>query len=420
MAEVPAVQILEKDNHANQHIVSLPDEVPYPALTTSSSLRLRTKVMSLTVNNLTYAKIGFLFKWWDFHPLPPSTPAEYKDPAKYGRINCWGFAEVLESTAPSVPKGSYVYGYLPLDTLGQDLTVKEGDVPGQVWVTSDHRKDVMPFYNRYLVFPASLKEKIDAKADSVAMDAAVRVVYETSYLLNRFAFAESPEDVLHPSRDTSRPWTAAEANLSGATVIVFAPGSKTAAAFAFEVRHARKQVKAKRIIGAASDYSKSFVEGTDLYDEVVNTSSSPSELLSRLQVGKDERVVVVDFGGRAGVAARWANEIPGSYGNRNLTMLSVGPSVDAKGPQEVLQSLGTATGGAMVSSANDMRLRAIEKLGEREYWEGLNSAWEEFRDRAVIKGLKFKWGEGMDDVKEGWDALCKGNVRPDEGLIFLL
>lgn len=420
MAEVPVVQILEKDNYTNQHIVSLPDEVPYTALTIPSSLRLRTKVMSLTVNNLTYAKIGFLFKWWDFHPLPPSTPAEYRDPAKYGRINCWGFAEVLESTASSVPKGSYVYGYLPLDTLAQDLNVKEGDVPGQVWVTSDHRKDVMPFYNRYLVFPASLKDKIEAKADSVAMDAAVRVVYETSYLLNRFAFAEKPEDVLHPSQDTSRAWTAAEANLSGATVIVFAPGSKTAAAFAFEVRHARKQVKAKRIIGAASDYSKSFVEGTGLYDEVVNTSHSPLELLSRLQVGEDERVVFIDFGGRAGVAPRWAQEIQGSRGSQKLTMLSVGPSIDATAPQEVLQLMGQATGGAIVSMANDMRLRAMEKLGEREYWDGLNSAWEEFRDRGVIKGLKFKWGEGMDDVKEGWDALCKGNVGPDEGLVFLL
>lgn len=420
MAEVPVVQILEKDNYTNQHIVSLPDEVPYPALTTPSSLRLRTKVMSLTVNNLTYAKIGFLFKWWDFHPLPASTPAEYKDPAKYGRINCWGFAEVLESTASSVPSGSYVFGYLPLDTLAQDLTVKEGDVPAQVWVTSDHRKDVMPFYNRYLVFPASLKDKIEAKADSVAMDAAVRVVYETSFLLNRFAFAESPEDVLHPSQDTSRPWTAAEANLSGATVIVFAPGSKTAMAFAFEVRNARKQAKAKKIIGAASDYSKSFVEGTGLYDEVVNTSSSPLELLSRLQVGENEKVVIIDFGGRAGVAPRWAQEIKGSRGSQNFTMLSVGPSIDAKAPQEVLQSMGQATGGAIVSMANDMRLRAIEKLGEREYWERLNSAWEEFRDRGVIKGLKFKWGEGMDDVKEGWEALCKGNVGPDEGFVFLL
>ncbi|ETS87230.1 hypothetical protein PFICI_01058 [Pestalotiopsis fici W106-1] len=417
MAEVPVVQILQKDNYANQHIVSLPDEVPYPPLTNPSSLRIRTKVLSLTVNNLTYAKLGFLLKWWDFHPLPPSTPSALSDPAKYGRTNCWGYAEVLESTVTSVSKGSYLFGYLPLGNLAQDVTVKEGEVSGQVLITNDYRQGIMPIYNRYLVFPASLREQIDAKADTVAMDAAVRIMYETSYLLNHFAFAEKSDDILHPASDTSRPWGTGEADLAGATVILFAPGSKVAAAFAFELRHARKQAKAKRIIGAASEYSKSFVEGTGLYDEVVSTSSSPTELLAKWQVGPEDRVVIVDFGGRAGVAPKWAAEIQKT--NSRFTILSVGPSISASSPQDVLQSMGSATGGAIISSANDMRSRAIEKLGEQEYWKGLNSAWEGFRNQG-IKGLKFKWGHGMDDVKKGWDALCTGSVVPEEGLVFLL
>lgn len=138
MSEIPIIQVLEKERYFNQHLVSLPDAVPYPPLG-PSSVRLRTKVMSLTSNNMTYAKAGFLVNWWGVHPLPPSTPAPLNDATKYGRINCWGFAEVLDSTHTSVEKGSYIWGCLPIGTLAQDLVVEKGDVPGQVFVKNDYR-----------------------------------------------------------------------------------------------------------------------------------------------------------------------------------------------------------------------------------------------------------------------------------------
>lgn len=136
--------------------------------------------MSLTSNNMTYAKAGFLMKWWGVHPLPPSTPAPFNDATKYGRINCWGFAEVLDSTHPGVEKGSYLWGYLPIGTLAQDLVVEEGHVRGHFYVKNDYRQDIFPVYNRYFVFPSQLGPEIEARAEDVAYDAIVRVMFETA------------------------------------------------------------------------------------------------------------------------------------------------------------------------------------------------------------------------------------------------
>lgn len=67
--EIPTVQILDKKNYFQQTLVPFPNALPYPPLG-PSSLRLRTTVLSLTVNNFTYAALGTLLNWWDVHPLP--------------------------------------------------------------------------------------------------------------------------------------------------------------------------------------------------------------------------------------------------------------------------------------------------------------------------------------------------------------
>ncbi|KAJ2978781.1 hypothetical protein NUW58_g7387 [Xylaria curta] len=50
--EIPSIQVLDKKDYFKQALVSLPNALPYPALA-PSSLRLRTTVLSLTVNNFT-------------------------------------------------------------------------------------------------------------------------------------------------------------------------------------------------------------------------------------------------------------------------------------------------------------------------------------------------------------------------------
>ena len=118
----PATHILSLTNYTTHHLVPL---TPSPLTSLPpSSLRLRTKILSLTTNNLSYARIGHLMGWYDTYPLPSTTPPPYSDPTKYGRVAAWGYAEILESTVEGIEKGISVYGYLPSSTEWEDVTIE--------------------------------------------------------------------------------------------------------------------------------------------------------------------------------------------------------------------------------------------------------------------------------------------------------
>ncbi|KAI1362103.1 hypothetical protein F5Y08DRAFT_285156 [Xylaria arbuscula] len=439
--EIPTVQILDKKNYFSQSLIPLPNALPYPPLP-ASSLRLRTSVLSLTVNNFTYAALGDLLHWWDVHRLHPSTPAPYNDGSKYGRISAWGYAEVLASTVPSIPQGSHLWGYVPLGTLPEDLQVElHPEIPDQVFVTSEHRKHVLEIYNRYFVYPAGgsgngssrAAEEIAKKTTGVAHDAALRVMHATAYLMESFVFSADPSRVvapgIGPDDATSNPWSTTDADLSDASVLIFAPGSKAAALFAALLRsRPTGKDRPRRIVGVTSESSRAFVEATGLYDEVVLTSADDPMSVFRENANastsprkKEKRVVLFDFGGRAGVAQKWAGALSAQF-KEELLFVGVGsPVVDPK----VLPAVFAAMAGPAPPfkttrvNAGDMRRRAMKAVGEKRYWAEEAESWEKFR-KDGIKGLRMNWGEGMGDVVKGWDRLARGEVLPSEGLVYKL
>ncbi|KAI0517588.1 hypothetical protein F5B22DRAFT_110645 [Xylaria bambusicola] len=426
--EIPTVQILDKKNYFSQSLISLPNALPYPPLP-PSSLRLRTSVLSLTVNNFTYAALGNLLHWWDVHRLPSSTPAPYNDSSKYGRISAWGYTQVLDSTIAAIPKGSYLWGYVPLGTLPEDLQVEmHPTIADQVLVTSEHRKHVMPIYNRYFVYapPGTTSPRADEiarKTTGVAHDAALRVMHATAFLMESFVFSADASRVvapgIGPDDAESSPWSADDADLSDSSVLIFAPGSKAACLFAALLR-ARPSGKdrPRRIVGVTSASSQAFVAGTGLYDSVVLTSAEPLTVFGN---AAEKRVVVFDFGGRAGVAQRWATVLTASY--PSLQFIGVGSAIlDPKVAESVFAAAAKGPAPAYKVArvnAGDMRRRAIKAIGEEAYWAQEARSWEGFR-RDGIKGLKMSWGEGMGDVVRGWDRLARGEVLPSEGLVYKL
>ncbi|KAK7703033.1 hypothetical protein SLS64_009304 [Diaporthe eres] len=417
MSEIPVIQVLEKERYFTQHLVSLPDEVPYAPLG-PSSVRVRTKVMSLTSNNMTYAKAGFLMKWWNIHPLPPSTPAPFNDATKYGRINCWGHAEVLDSTHPSVDKGSYLWGYWPIGTLAQDLVLEKGTVSGQVFVKNDHRQDIFSMYNRYFIFPPDLGQSIEARAESIAYDAIFRVMFETAYLVNRFVFTLDPKETIIPGL-SSAAWDPSKADIKGATIICLAPGSKVALSFARELRQGQKKPVAK-VIGAASEYSIDFVRNTGEYDEVISTGEKPSDVLAKIPDGS--KIVLVDFGGRSGVAQKWAAAF--SETRKDFLLMNCGGEISEESSSNVLAKFQKAqsappTYESAQINASDIRDLAIAKYGEERYFKDFEEAWEAFKKKPV-KGLKIAWGNGMEDVLKGWKLLSDGTAKPNEALAFVI
>ncbi|KAI3392731.1 hypothetical protein diail_5245 [Diaporthe ilicicola] len=340
MAEIPAIQVLEKEHYFTQHLVSLPDAIPYAPLG-PSSVRVRTKVMS----------VGWIPYELVERPSTPTLDAwhPFNDATKYGRIDCWGFAEVLDSTHPGVEKGSYLWGYLPIGMLAQDLAVEEGDVPGHSFVKNGYRQEVFPAYNRHFVFPPQLRSAIEARAEDVAYDAMVRVMSETAYLMSGFG------------ADTER------ANIEGATVICLAPGSKAALCLARELGHGQKKSAAK-VIGAASDYSLELVRATGESDEVISTSERPSSVLTGVPDGG--KVVLVDFGGRGGVAQDWPSVM--SQTGRTFALLKCSREISEEPPSKVLASFQAAPPAyeAVQVNASDIRDRAIVKIGKRAILQG--------------------------------------------------
>ncbi|KAI1121867.1 hypothetical protein F5Y10DRAFT_255367 [Nemania abortiva] len=418
--KIPSVQILDKKNYFQQALVSLPSALPYPPLS-PSSLRLRTSVLSLTVNNFTYATLGNLLNWWDVHPLPPSTPEPYNDASKYGRISAWGYAEVLESTVPSVPKGSHVWGYVPLGTLAQDLEVKPHPNPAitdQIFVTSAYRAHVMPIYNRYFVYSDRAGD-IARKTPEIARDSILRVMHATAFLMERFAFSSDDTRVVAPGMGPDDAWSAKDADLTDATVVIFAPGSKAASIFASLLRKRTAEAgRPRRIIGAPSASSKAFVEGTGVYDSVVLTSADPVAA-----VGKDlgKRLIIFDFGGRAGIASQWAASLSTDHADTDFILVTVGSGVvDPAAAPQLFAAMGKQPPYKTARvNAGDMRRRAMQRVGEETYWSEEERSWEDFR-KDGIKGLSASWGEGMEDVIKGWDRLARGEVLPSEGLVFKL
>lgn len=273
-------------------------------------------------------------------------------------------------------------------------------------------------YNRYFVFPPGLGSQIQSRAESVAYDAILRVMYETSYLVNRFVFTLEPKETVNPGPE-GVVWDSNKADVKNATIICLAPGSKVALAFARELRHGDKKSVTK-VIGAASNYSIEFVKKTGEYDEVISTAEDPSKILAGIP--DDGKIVLVDFGGRGGIAQNWATSISKSH--KNVLLMNCGREISEQSSSEVLasfqqaQSVKTAYESAQIN-ASDIRDRAIAKVGEQKYFGDFEEAWETFK-KTPVKGLRVSWGNGLDDVLKGWESLAKGTVQPDEGLVYVI
>ncbi|KAG0652107.1 hypothetical protein D0Z07_1038 [Hyphodiscus hymeniophilus] len=423
---VPIIQVLSKQNYEDQHIVSLATALPLSRLA-PSSLRISTKILSLTTNNLSYARLGHLLGWWDVHPLPSSIPSKYSDPTAYGRLSCWGYGTVLESTltGPSASKisvGTHVYGYLPIGTLPVDMQVEVNPaVPGQFFEISEARSKIMPIYNRYLFYPPTTTAAADK--ESLGLDALCQVLFETAYLMNRFVFAWIENELAQPGKDLGPPstvtWKFEDAKIREDTVVLlFAASGKTGLSFGYELKHGRPAESTPRmVIAVGSESSKGFTQGTGLFDKVLTYDADSDDLAKELGLEANSKVVVCDFGSRGVAAGRWVTKLKQSY--EDVLWVGVGGEVVPDSPEKVTEKFMAGMTSSMIQvNASGMRTQAMVALGEKEYFEDFLKHWTGFKMAGGFKGLRLVWGEGMEAVGKGWEKLCKGEVGPDEGLVF--
>ena len=386
--------------------------------------------MSLTTNNLTYARFAHLIGWWDVHPLPPSIPTDYSNPNTFGRISAWGYGTVLESTltgpeASAIPVGTQIYGYLPIGTLPVDMHVEVcKTVPGQFFEISEERSKLMPIYNRYMFYPPTTTAE---EKQSQGIDSLCQVMFETGYMMNRFIFAWDPEELAQPGAelgedDSVKPWKVEDAQIGADTVmLLFAASGKTALAFAHELKHARPAwSKPGRVVAVGSDSSRAFTEGTGLYDKILKyDADSTSDLATELGLNANSKIVICDFGSRGAAANRWAEILKQTY--KNVIYLGIGGEVVADTPEKTTEKFMARVTSMMIQvNASGLRSQAMKILGEKKYFEDFLKEWKLHKERGGFHGLRLVWGEGMEAVGKGWEKIYKGEVGPDEGMVFAL
>lgn len=405
--------VLDKSDYSEHRLVTLHNESLPPLA--PSSLRIQPKILGLTTNNLSYARMGLYLRFYDFFPLPSNTPAPYNDSEKYVRISAWGYAEILDSTIPSISPGHTLYGYLPVSTGIEDFRVEFAEHNGeriedQIIVLDKHRQNLMKIYNRYLVrAPLESLEKTEG-LDSLGWDSLMQALFASSYNLSTFSFAWKEENRLHPSGTGE--WSAADADLRDATVVILNASGKTGLSFAYSVRHARpKEYQPSTVIGVGSPTSVATIKKTGFYDKAVLNSDAQSTALE-IEKSGTRRVVLLNFGARPGAIESWKEALTST--SLPFQLVSIGSEVEIQNPEKARKRLADMRSLTLVNSSL-LREKGIE-VGGKTYFDEFYKAFNQFKSRVV--GLQLQWADGFEEWEKGWEAFCRDEVRADTGLVY--
>ncbi|HEV2776530.1 MAG TPA: DUF2855 family protein [Solirubrobacteraceae bacterium] len=211
--------------------------------------QLRIERFALTSNNVTYATRGDELGYWRLFPAPEG----------WGRIPAWGYARVVASRSTAVAEGARLFGIVPM--AGYVTVCPQAHRIGFV-DAAPHRSELAPVYNRYM--------PVDEAADDAAL--VMRPLFGTSLVLDLVL---------------------AEAAFNGArTVVLTSASSKTGYGVAHLLRDRDVET-----IGLTSADRRTWVQGLDLYDEVL-TYDDVADL------GAPDGAVLVDFAGDSAVVRR--------------------------------------------------------------------------------------------------------------------
>jgi hypothetical protein len=212
---------------------------------------------AFTANNITYAVMGDLLRYWEFFPA-----AEGK-----GVVPVWGFADVIASASASVEVGERLYGYYPMSS---HLTVKPEHISTHGFVDgAAHRQPLSVIYNQYI----RCAQDPLYSAQTEALQMLLRPLFTTSFLLDDF-FSDN--------------------QFFGANSLVLtSASSKTALGMAFLLEHNRSASEhSYEIVGLTSPSNIEFVQALGCYDRVLSYDQ-----LTQLDAGSP--TATVDFAGNA-------------------------------------------------------------------------------------------------------------------------
>ncbi|KAK0721065.1 hypothetical protein B0H67DRAFT_486898 [Lasiosphaeris hirsuta] len=411
-----SIQIINKTDYTAQRIVTLPSEDTTPLA--PGSIRIRSRLVSLTSNNQSYAKIGGLglpgLAYWDVWPLPASLPAPYNDATTYCRVSAWGYANIVESTIPELPAGKQLRGYLPISTTAEVLRLKPAGLAGH-WdeVSSGRVKGLVAIYQRYIEVPE------DEDRTDQGWHALMGALFESGYSLNRYSFGDA---LFHPW-GLGMAWGAEDGSLEGAVVVLLAASGKTGVSLAHELKLRGAGQGPDRIVAVGSAKSRALSVATGFYDEVLeyeDVGRAGFDLQGALG-GRPTKVVLINLDTRTDALEQWAAALQPKT-DRLQIVLYAAPQDEATGQfkGDFVALAQAPDSGVTIVNAGGLREGAVAKFGEEAFWAGLDAAWEKFKADGAVPGLNLAWHQDIESLSEEWAALAKGERGPDVGLLFEL
>lgn len=402
------------------HVVSKQDVSKHASVPVDASLlpplaegsvRIRSHVISISVNNMGYATLGDVLGWWNTYPVPAILPAPYNDQKLWGIVPAWGYGKVVESKDASLPEGTLIWGYWPTSDLPVDFAFEPAAEKGYLWEVSAHRKVLMSVYNFYeLVGEVAAPEERSWRSAAMA-------VWQAGYFLGQFGFAipGSGNPPLNPAGHGD--WTLEDGDLTSAVVVSLCASSKTARGLAWNL--------VKR--GAGENAPLAFLEGTTsaaalpaLNAAFETKASSYDDLSSKETIDwiakfKPSRLVLVNCGAAEGIVRKFEDAVLASDAPLTkfsyVTLVNMPGSAEHPDPRVSVAYMNTSP---VIENAH-------KALGIDKVVKARDAAFKEWAEENVKGTLELKVSdkvEGEDGIEGAWEKLAKGVLPRDKAHVF--
>jgi len=344
---------------------------PAPRDLADGEVRLRVERFGFSSNNITYAVIGDMLRYWDFFPASPADPG---DATTWGRVPAWGFAEVVETRSPDVVEGERLFGFLPMST---ELVILAGRADRTtVSDVSPHRAGLAGPYN-------SLRRCVTDPAwrpDREELQMLLYPLFFTSFLLDDFLIDQD--------------------DLGASQVVVTSASAKTSIGLAHRL-HAR----GRPVVGLTSVGNADFCRSLGLYTEVLDYDD-----VDRVA---DVASVLVDVSGNQDVV----RAVHTRLGDGLACSLIVGDT--HWDHQAAAGADGLPGPSPTFFFAPSQVTKRTGDWGADELNRRLADAWGAYADW-VAGRLTLEYAEGPDAVIEVFRTYLSGRVDPRVGTICTL
>lgn len=325
---------------------------------------LKVERFAMTANNITYAMIGEAYRYWEVFPAPEG----------WGRVPCWGIAEVAESDIEGLSIGDRFFGYLPMAT---ELVIQPEQVTDTGFVdASSHRAHMAPLYNQYLRV-SEQNGFISGFEDHHILYAGL---FNTGFLLYH---------------------TFTEQQFKGADALgLISASSKTALGLAAEMK---RNSCPTPIIGFTSAKNKAFVESLNLYDQVF----SYDEIAN---CDATQKLAVADFSGNPDLVKslrqHYADNLVWNMGV-GLTHWEQPQAFDELPTDPTMEQF----------FAPDVIVDLQNRWGIAAYNQQLGQAWQAFASQ-VDQWIEITHLENSEGLTKAYELLLDG-APPNKALVVL-